>query len=103
MKVRIAAMVLDTERLTLYKADDGEEIVLNQGDPRIRQILKQHEPTIMAGQIAEVDLGSVENEAPNNIYGDFEKQTEGRIKFFRVIRRAVQHIFGTTEDVLLQP
>ena len=84
-EVRIAGAVLDKERLTLYK-EDGTTLIIKQGDDRIKPILDTIMPVIQAGGIATVKMDT------ENPYADFEKKSG--IRFFRVLKKAVEHIFN---------
>lgn len=90
-KIRVRAAIVDTERLTLYR-EDGTTYEIQQGDPRIRPILDVVTPILARrdGSIAEVDLGVLEA----NDYKDFQDKSSGIVKFFRVAKKFVQHIFA---------
>lgn len=90
-KEKILAVVIDTTLLTLYRPD-GSTIEIPQGDPRVRSIIDQVIPIIDRGGVAEIDLT-----IPNS-YGDFEKKTNGLVRFFKVAKKAVAHIFGADDD-----
>lgn len=96
-KVRIIAAVLDTHRLTLYK-DDGETIVYQQGDHRLKPILDLVVPICKNGGVAEVDLNQF-NIGPGfeNHYDAVEKHTNGLIRFFKVAKSKVAEFFGKQE------
>lgn len=108
-KIKVIAAIVDTEQLTLYK-ENGDTYVIPQGDPRLRPILDQVTPILAKrdGSKAEVDVSMLEN----NDYADFQKKSSGIVKFFRVAKNFVKHIFaepaehvapitlGTTEPVL---
>lgn len=87
MLTRIIAMVVDTTELTLYK-EDGEKVVIPQGDPRVKPIVDKVLPIVNNGDVAEVEISN-----PNS-YRDFEEKTGGIVKFFRVAKKKIAHIFG---------
>ncbi len=86
-KIRVVAVVVDTQQLTLYK-DDGNTVSILQGDPRVHLIVEQVLPIVENHQVAEVDL-----EFPNH-YKEFEQQSGGLVRLFRTTKKAVAHIFG---------
>lgn len=87
---RIVAAILDTERLKMYKPD-GECIELLQGDPRIKKILDLATGSIMRNGYADVDLAEMEQP---NAFREFEEQTGGLVKFFRVAKSKLLNLFG---------
>jgi hypothetical protein len=94
---KIIAVVVDTKLLTLYRPD-GSTIEIPQGDPRVRSIIDQVLPIVESGGIADINL-----ELPSP-YKDFETETKGIVKLFRVFKKAVKHIFDPEmEQVPLAP
>lgn len=89
--VRVVAAVVDTKQLTLYK-DDGNTVAIPQGDPRLRKILDEITPVISNGGVANVNVAEV------NVYRDFEEQTGGFARFFRVAKNKVASFFGASND-----
>ncbi len=89
--VRILAAVVDTRQLTLYK-ENGEEIIIMQGDPRLRKILEDVTPQLVRQNWADVEISQVKN----STFADFEKAS-GTIKFFRVAKSALKKLFGEDE------
>lgn len=85
--VRIVGAAIDTKKLTLYR-DNGETIVIEQGDQRIRKILDQVVPEIKSQGWSVVDL-SFRNE-----YQDVEEKTNGLIRFFRVAKKKLSQLFS---------
>ena len=92
-KTRIVAAVLDTKNLILYKPD-GTTIQIEQGDPRIRPILDQATPGILANGYFDLDLAPPEKE---NAFGSFEKKG-GIARFFKVAKTALNKFFGSGEE-----
>ncbi len=93
--IEIAGAVLDKERLTLYKTD-GTSLIIPQGDPRLKTIVEKILPVIQAGGIAYLNDDVVNN------FAAFQKKAGG-IKFFRVLKSAVAHIFHKDEDEQPKP
>lgn len=87
---RIVAMVVDTQNVTFYK-EDGDTIILKQGDPRIQAAVDKILPIVSNGGTAELDL------AMPNAYKEFEEKSSGLVKFFRVAKKAVSSIFKSNE------
>lgn len=90
-KIRIVAAVVDTKRLTLYK-EDGDTIRIPQGDPRLARIIEETKDTLMAGGVAEVDLDL--GNPTSSDYAEFEKKTNGMVRFFKVAKSKVASLFG---------
>ena len=85
--VRIVGAAIDIKKLTLYR-DNGETIVIEQGDQRIRKILDHVVPEIKSQGWSVVDL-SFRNE-----YQDVEEKTNGFIRFFRVAKKKLSELFS---------
>lgn len=88
---RIVAAVVDTQQITLYR-EDTTSIQIPQGDPLVKRIVAEVIPVIDAGGIAEIDL-----KAPN-VYRDFEEQSGGLVRFFRVAKKTVAKLMGVEEE-----
>lgn len=86
-QITITSAVVDTRQLLLYK-EDGEVIRIPQGDPRIARILEEVTPALLQKGVAQISL-----DGPN-IYLDYEKQSNGLVKLFRVAKTAVSRFFG---------
>lgn len=89
--IKIVAAVLDTQQLTLYK-ENGETVIIPQGDARIRPIIDIATAPLSRGEVVEINM-----DQPNH-YEEFEKQSSGLVKFFRVMKKTVKHIFGADEE-----
>ena len=88
--VRVVAIVVDTRIATFYM-EDGEKIVLLQGDPRLRGILEYAAPLIDQNQVVEIDF-SYENSWKN-----FEDTTNGAVRLFRVAKKFLANLFTKDE------
>lgn len=86
--IRVVAATLDKQTLTLYK-EDGETVVLPQGDTRLKRIVEQVMPVVLNGGIAEIDLG----EDIVNSFEGFEKKSGGLIRFFKVAKSKLASLF----------
>lgn len=84
--IRIIAAVVDTRELTMYK-EDGESIVIPQGDPRIRELVAKLVPAIEADNYCDLELRDLES-LPH--YGAVQEQTNGFIQFFRVLKSSLK-------------
>lgn len=91
--IKVVAAVLDGERLTLYK-EDGQTVILTQGDVRIRSILNSIVPILNAGGVATVDLNA------DSHYTQFEKKTNGLVRLFRVAKSSVTKLLGLQESLV---
>jgi len=86
--LRIVFAAIDTEKLTLYK-EDGETIVLKQGDPRLLPALEAVKPLDFKPYV-DIQLVVIEKE---NDYENFEKKSSGIVKFFRVAKAKLKGLF----------
>lgn len=89
MKIKIVAAIVDTRQLTLYK-ENGESIIIKQGDHRLRPILDAATPQIIAKGYAEIELADIQ---PPTGYQQFEK-TSGVVRFFKVARDKLKKLFS---------
>lgn len=88
MQKKIVFANLDTQFLTMY-SESGEEIIIAQGDPRIRKIVELVFPAIDSKGyylLSNDDL----NDA--NHYHEAEKSMGGMVKFFRVAKAKLAEI-----------
>lgn len=88
--VRITCAIVDKTHLTMYK-EDGETIVIPQGDVRLKRIVDEIGPQLLANGVADVDLSGPK--VPNS-YKDFEEKSSGVVKLFRVAKAKLASLFG---------
>lgn len=91
--IRIIAAVVDTHNLTLYK-EDGETLLIPQGDPRVRTIVDQAVPLILNQGYADINI----TPAADNSYVEFEAMTKGAVKLFRIAKSKLLSLMGVEED-----
>lgn len=91
--VRIIAAVVDTRNLTMYK-ENGETIIIPQGDTRLRDILAEATPQLINQGWADVTINPVEN----NSYAKFEKEGSGAVKFFRIAKYKLLNLFPSVPE-----
>lgn len=94
--IRIVAAVLDTRQLTLYQ-ENGSTISIQQGDPRLAEIVNTITPVLAAGpgSVAELPWGTVRDDS-GDAYREYEKQAGGLVKLYRVAKSAISRLFGGT-------
>lgn len=85
--IRIVAAVVDTRQLTLYK-EDGTTITIPQGDPRLRRIVEQASLQLTSQGWADVEI----NQKDENPYVQFEEQSNGMVKFFRIAKEKLKQL-----------
>ena len=93
MKIKIVAAIVDTKQLTLYR-EDGETIVIKQGDTRLRTVLDQVTPQIVSRGYAEIEVGVI------NVVTSFEQfeKKSGVVRFFKVAREKLANLFAPPVD-----
>ena len=79
---KIVAAVVDTHNLTMYQ-ENGEKIVVPQGDPRILPLVEKVIPAIEANGFCEV---APEDLIAPNLYRETEQQLNGFVQFFRMMQ-----------------
>lgn len=97
--IRIIAAVVDTRELTMYK-EDGESIVIPQGDPRIRELVAKLVPAIEADNYCDLELRDLES-LPH--YGAVQEQTNGFIQFFRVLKSSLKGLLEQLDHLNIDP
>jgi len=97
--IRIIAAVVDTRELTMYK-EDGESIVIPQGDPRIRELVAKLVPAIEADSYCDLELRDLES-LPH--YGAVQEQTNGFIQFFRVLKSSLKGLLEKLDQLNIDP
>ncbi|QHJ80597.1 MAG: hypothetical protein [Bacteriophage sp.] len=88
MQKKIVFANLDTQFLTMY-SESGEEIIIAQGDPRIRKIVEAVFPAIDSKGyyiLSDEDLSEANN------YHEAEKSLGGVVKFFRMAKAKLAEI-----------
>lgn len=96
--VEVITAVVDTKELTLY-LKDGSTIAIQQGDARVKRIVDEITPVLMAGGIANVDL----DYDKTHEFSDFEEKTGGIVKFFRVAKKKLTTFLARTEALFVDP
>lgn len=92
-KTRILAAIVDVQNLTLYK-EDGSTIIIPQGDSRVARILAEATPALSRNEVAEVCL---DIEVINH-YKEFEDNSNGLVKLFRVAKNKLKGLFAAYDD-----
>lgn len=87
--IRIVAAIVDTRQLTLYK-ENGETVIINQGDPRLRKIVEDATPQLTSQGWADVDVKPMSDDT----YATFEAQTNGMVKLYRVAKDKLKQLLG---------
>lgn len=90
--IRVLAAVVDTRQLTLY-LEDGTAVTVNQGDPRLKPILEEITPILANNEVAEITLAPL-----TNTYEEFQNESNGFVRFFKVAKKAVASFFGIEEE-----
>ena len=97
--IRIIAAVVDTRELTMYK-ENGESIVIPQGDPRIRELVAKLVPAIEADNYCDLEMSDLEC-LPH--YGVVQEQTNGFIQFFRVLKSSLKGLLEQLDQLNIDP
>lgn len=93
-KLRIVTLVVDEQQATFYLEGGGKHFI-PQGDPILKPITDAVIPILAQNLIASIDT----DEYVENPYKDYEKKSEGGIKFFRIAKKFVKHLFAAPEEV----
>ncbi len=99
MSTRIIAMVVDIHNLTLYK-EDGETIVIAQGDYRVEKLVGLILPAIEAN--GEYFLKGEDMQAYSP-FREAETALEGLVTFFKAGKAKVEEIMARFSDPTPQP
>lgn len=90
-EIRVVSAVADKKQAILY-LEDGNTIVLKQGDHRLGDLLDIIIPITARGETAVISLDDF------SIYAAFEKKTTGLTRFFKVAKDKVKGFFGGHTD-----
>jgi len=90
--VRIVAAIVDTSNLTVY-LQNGDSIVIPQGDPRVATIVATAPEQIIRNGYADVDITST------NAYQQFEEASAGKVSFFKVAKATIKKWFQKPVEV----
>ena len=91
--VTVVAIIVDKEKVHLYKKE-GDVISIKQGDLRVRKIIEESMPILIEKGEVEIDISSPDDV---NHYAEFEKKSNGFVRFFRVAKEKVAKLFGAEE------
>ncbi len=97
--IRIVGAVADTDAVTMYK-EDGNTIIIKQGDPRLADLLEKIIPITSRNEVAVIELDTF------SVYADFEKKTSGFARFFKVAKNKIKDLLSgesTAEYIDLPP
>lgn len=90
-ELRIVSAVADKKQAVLY-LEDGNTIILKQGDHRLGDLLDVVIPITTRGEIAVVNLTDF------SVYAAFEQKSGGMTKFFKIAKDRVKGWFGGQKD-----
>lgn len=90
-ELRIVSAVADKKQAVLY-LEDGNTIILKQGDHRLGDLLDVVIPITTRGEIAVVNLTDF------SVYAAFEQKSGGMTKFFKMAKDKVKGWFGGQKD-----
>lgn len=90
-ELRIVSAVADKKQAVLY-LEDGNTIILKQGDHRLGDLLDVVIPITTRGEIAVVNLTDF------SVYAAFEQKSGGMTKFFKLAKDKVKGWFGGQKD-----
>lgn len=90
-ELRIVSAVADKKQAVLY-LEDGNTIILKQGDHRLGDLLNVVIPITTRGEIAVVNLTDF------SVYAAFEQKSGGVTKFFKMAKDKVKGWFGGHKD-----
>lgn len=96
MKIRVLGAVLNEYRLELYK-EDGSIHTIKQGDPDLKRVLDEVTPFLNDGQVAEITIGESQDLAQE--FKEFEGKTNGLIRFYKVVTKALKEFMEATDVV----
>lgn len=85
--IRVVSAVADKKQAILY-LEDGNTLVIKQGDHRLGDLLDIIIPITVRGEVAVVNLQDF------SIYAAFEQKTHGATKFFRMAKNKIKGWFG---------
>ena len=85
--IRVVSAVADKKQAILY-LEDGNTLVIKQGDHRLGDLLDHIIPITVRGEVAVIDLQDF------SIYAAFEQKTQGATKFFRMAKNKIKGWFG---------
>lgn len=89
--IRVVSAVADKKQAILY-LEDGNQLMLKQGDHRLGDLLDIIIPITVKGEVAVVDLKDF------SVYAAFEQKTAGMTKFFKMAKNKVSGWFGGNTD-----
>ncbi len=90
-EIRVISVVVDKKNAVLY-LEDASTITLKQEDYRLKDLIDQILPIVNRGEVAVVNLETF------NAFADFEKKSNGLIRFLKIAKEKVKHFFMSEEE-----
>ncbi len=93
--IKIVSGVIDTKRLSMM-TEEGEEIIIKQGDTRLRPLIDFITEPMMTDGFALVPKELLEGDQPKDElpYAEYEEKSGGVVKFFRVAKKMLKKFLG---------
>ena len=90
--IKVIGVVLNTTSAIFYQ-EDGSIYTIPQGDPRLPGIVEILKKDFVTGKVLEIDVSEADT-----IYDTFSKNTDGVVKFFRVMKTMLDDLFNPTVE-----
>lgn len=98
MTKTITVVAVMSDKLnTVFVDNEGNNHTVSNSDPRLSVLLDKIRPAMLRGQSATISLEDY------SLYEEFEKQTNGLVRFFRAAKKAVQSIVETFVPPVPEP
>jgi hypothetical protein len=96
--IKVIGVVVDTQQATFYK-ENGETVVILQGDTRLANLIRTVTPILANGNgaVAEIDLDAYP-ENLDNPFNTYEERSSGLVKFFRIAKSKLAAFFSNKEE-----
>ncbi len=89
--LRVVSAVADKKQAILY-LEDGNTLILKQGDHRLGDLLDIIIPINAAGEVAVINLQDF------SVYAAYEQKSKGMTKFFKMAKNKVSGWFGSKDE-----
>lgn len=89
-KMRVRAAIVEGRHVVFY-LEDGSTKKIQQGDPRLFNLMAKLTPRFAKGQVVEIDIEDF------SIYEEFAKKSNGFVRFFKAAKEKIASFFVETE------
>lgn len=99
MAIKVISATLTTTEFEMI-TETGDSVIIPQGHPKLRQLIDKVLLVVSLGNVAIINEEELESE---DIYKNFEKESNALVRFFKVAKNKLTGLFKTEVEIHLDP